>query len=330
MGSASNAQYILSCELETSRYFSVYESSTYRMIFYYFRDTLPGLTQAQDDGYGSQVSLSFYYDSAILPNGLRDNQWHFITLTVDYPSKKFSVDGYETQPSQGNYRDRFTSQVLLNRDGSIYSMPAPVLSKSPSLIESISCKVGGSACGNSFSLLGEMRLLTLTPALSTENHRCVASCNEYIEVDSSLPTQSEFHTFYDSVHKRLVFSSDTATSDSDYTQFIQSLIFHSNGFIPSIEQGESRRIELRISDGVDFGNTSQVTISGQSNQFDPILDVNGDQVSGIDWSVSFTEGQNSQVPIISDQAFFTDINSKVMQVTVTLTNNTYCLIFLRT
>ena len=80
---------------------------------------------------------------------------------------------------------------------------------------------------------------------------------------------------------------------------------------------------MRIQDGINFGNTTHVTISGQSNQFDPILDVNGDKVSGVDWLVSFTEGQTSQVPVISDQAFFIDqdINSTVVQVTVTLANN---------
>ena len=323
VGSASNAQYILGCELGTSRYFSMYDAGTARMILYYFRDTLPGLSQAQDDGYDSQVALSFYYDSAIFPNGLRDNQWHFVALTVDYPVVTFSIDGYELRPTRGNYRDRFTSQVLLNRDGSIYDMPAPILTKSASVIDSISCKLGGSARGNSFSLLGEMRQPTVTPVLSSENHRCIASCNEYIEASSSVSIVSQFQTFYNPVLRRLEFSSTTATSDSDYTLFVQSLIFYSNGFIPPEEQRESRRIDLRISDGVDFGNTAQVTITGRSNQFDPILDVNGDQVPGIDYSVTFTEGQVTEVPIISNQAFFMDqdIDPQVVEVRVTLTNN---------
>lgn len=169
----SNSQYILACELDRNRYFSLYDASADRLIFYYFRDSLPGFGQADDDGYTTQVALSYYYDSAVFPNGLRDNQWHFVTFTVNYPITILSIDGYEQQPTRGNYRNQFNSQILFNRDGSTYTMPAPILTKTANQIASLSCKIGGSQRGNSFSLNGEMRQFTLTDILSETDHRLV-------------------------------------------------------------------------------------------------------------------------------------------------------------
>ena len=324
VATGTNAQYILACDRGTSsRYFHIYETSTDRIILYYFRDTLDGVTQQNDDGYESQVALSFYYDRSIFQNGIRDNQWHFMTLTVDYPTVTFSFDGYELMPTRGNYRNQFNSQVLLNRDGSIYEMPARILTKSSSLINDISCRLGGSTRGNTFALGGEIRQPTVTNILSEADHRCLASCNEYIDVDPSVAIASSFQTFYNPVSRSFEFTSLTATDDSQYTLFLQGLVFYSNGFIPPEEEGESRRVQLQITDDIAVGNTAEITITGRSNQFNPILDVNGDQESGIDFSVDFVEGVDTEVPIVSDQAFIIDqdIDPQVVSMTVTLTNN---------
>ncbi len=321
----SDAQYIIACErgLSRSRYLHFYDVSAERFILYYFRDALDGLSPTADDGYESQVALSFYYDRTVFLNGLRDSTWHFMTLTVNYPTITFSLDGYELQPTRGNYRDQFNSQILLDRDGSIYEMPARILTKSSSLTDELLCKFGGSVRGNSFSLNAELRQPAMTDVFTSADYRCLASCNEYIDVDTSEAITSSFQTFYNPVQRTFEFSSVTATDDSDYTQFVQALIFISNGFIPPQEEGESRRVELSITDGVDFGNTAIVNIIGRSNQFDPILDVNGDQESGIDFSVDFVEGVDTQVPIISRLAFIVDqdIDPQVVSVTITLTNN---------
>ncbi len=323
VATGTNAQYILACDRGSTRYFHIYEPSTDRIILFYFRDTLDGVLPQDDDGRDSQVALSFYFDRSIFPNGLRDGQWHFMTLTVDYPTVTFSLDGYEVMPTRGNYRNQFDSQILLTRDGSIYDMPARILPKSSSLINDISCRLGGSTRGNTFALGGEIRQPTVTNILSQADHRCLASCNEYIDIDPSVAVSSSFQTFYNPVSRSLEFTSASATDDSQYTQFLQGLVFYSNGFIPPEEEGESRRVALQITDDIDVGNTAEITITGRSNQFNPILDVNGDQESGIDFSVDFVEGVDTEVPIVSDQAFIIDqdIDPQVVSVTVTLTNN---------
>ena len=59
-----------------------------------------------------------------------------------------------------------------------------------------------------------------------------------------------------------------------------------------------------------------------ANDFPTILDVNGDQIRGTDFCVNITEGQNPDVPLISDRAFFADqdLTPKVVQVRVSLTH----------
>ena len=270
----SAASYILACELGTNRYFSLYDASTTRMIWYYFRGTLPGVTS--DDGYNSQVTVSFYYDPAVFPNGLRDNQWHFITLTINYPSVSLSVDRRVYMPTQGNYRNQFDSSVILDRllDGTTYFMPAPILTKLATEIDQISCKLGGSARDNRFSLFGEIRQPMVTNILTDSEHRCIASCNEYLDVDLSFPITQSFQTFYDPVKRILEFNSPAG--DSQYSTFLKSLIFVTNGFIPPQEEGESRQIDIQIADEVGFGNIALVTIinitTESTNQQPPVCD----------------------------------------------------------
>lgn len=317
----SDSTYLLSCDLERNRYFSMYESSRSRLTLYYFRDSIPGFPN--DDGYNTQVALSFYYDTTAFPDGLRDSKWHFISLTVDFPTVYFSLDGHIMHPTQGNYVNEFGSRILLDRDGSMHDMPAPILTKTETQMNEIECKLGGSNRGTSFALFGMMRQPTVTNILTETDHRCIASCNEYLEVDSSFSVSPSFEIFYDPVQRQIEFSSQSDVSE--YSLLLQSLTFNSNGFIPPEEEEESRQINIQITDEVGVGNTALVTITGRSNQFDPILDVNGDQVSGIDFSITFREGEDIEVPVTADQAFFTDsdIDSRIHTVVIRLTNRQF-------
>ena len=65
-----------------------------------------------------------------------------------------------------------------------------------------------------------------------------------------------------------------------------------------------------------------VEIRGRSNQNDPVFDANGDQVADIGFSVTFTEGTDLEVAVISTRAFFSDsdVASSIERVNVTLLN----------
>ena len=78
----------------------------------------------------------------------------------------------------------------------------------------------------------------------------------------------------------------------------------------------------QIRDEVGFGTAVVVEIRGRSNQFDPVFDANGDQVEGIGFSVTFTEGTDQEVAIISTRAFFSDSDTvfSIERVSVTLLN----------
>ena len=244
LDTTSGAQYIYTFESGTQRYFTLFDNSGTRAIFYYFRDVLPGLSPNDDDGYISQVALSFYYDTAVFPRGLRDGQWHFITLNIDYPSVTFVVDGYEYRPTQGNYRDSFRTQVLLSRDGTFYNMPAPILTKSTAQINSIIGRIGGSARGNRFSVGGQLRQLSLTNLLTSQTFNCLASCNNRIYPSPAASVVSSFTTFYNPVSRVFTFSG--TLTPAVYTLFLQSLIYSSNGFLLPEESRESRIIRLQV------------------------------------------------------------------------------------
>ena len=244
LNSGSASQYILAFEFGTQRYFSLYDTSVTRLIFYYFRDTLPGVVPLDDDGYVSQVALSFYYDTAVFPSGLRDGRWHFVTLNIDYPSVTLVIDGYVYRPTRGNYRDSFRSTVNLPQDGTMYEMPAPILTKSTSQIDSIVGRIGGSARGDRFSMGGQMRQLSLTDIITTDTFNCLASCNNRIFPSPSFSVVSSFTTLYNPVARVLSFSG--SLTPAVYTQFMQSLVYSSNGRLPAEESGESRIIRLQV------------------------------------------------------------------------------------
>ena len=316
----SNSAYILSFELGRSRYFSLFEASPTTLVFYYFRDNIPDVTN--DDARNTQVALTFFYDQTILPLGLRDNQWHFVTFTVDFPAVILTVDGYEYRPTRGNYLDEFQSRVDLPQltDGTFHDMPAPILTKTQAQIDGISGKIGGTARGNRFSLDGEMRQLTLTNVLDTSTLNCIASCNSVIGIAPGATIPPSITTLYNPAARR--FSFRGAASPIQYTTLLQSLVYYSNGFLLPQEQGESRIIRISVQDEVDFGNIAQISVIGRSNQREPVFDANGDIVDGVDFEANFREGDVTQVSILSPQAFITDddIESRVEWVSVTIAN----------
>ena len=318
--SGSSSAYILAFELGRNRYFSLYEASQTTLVLYYFRDNIPGVTN--DDGRNTQVALTFFYDPAIFPVGLRDNQWHFITFTIDFPAAILTVDGYEYRPTRGNYRNQFQSRVDLLQltDGTYYNMPAPILTKTQAQIDGISGKIGGSARSNRFSLDGEIRQLTLTNVFDTSTLNCIASCNNRIGISPGATITSSITTLYNPSVRR--FSFRGSASPSQYTTLLQSLVYYSNGFLLPQEQGESRIIRISVQDEVDFGNIALISVIGRSNQRDPVFDANGDIVEGVDFQVNFREGDVTRVSILSPQAFITDddIESRVDWVSVAIVN----------
>ncbi len=317
--SSSNAAYIVSFEIGRSRYFSLLDSSPTILVLYYNRDALPGVTVPQDDGYNTQVALSFFYNTTQLPNGLRDNQWHFLAFTVNFPSVRLLVDNVEYRPTRGNYRNEFNSRIDLPQSSEPYDMPAPILTKSTDQINTIVSRIGGSNRGNQFSLFGEMRQLVISDILSEDLYVCLASCNNIIGVDpnASFPNIA---TSYNPVAR--IFDFTGTSNDVGYTDFLQSLIYYTNGFLQPEESGERRVVTLRINDELGLGNEARINLIGRSNQNDPVLDANGDLVSGLNLVVDFMEDVDREVEIFSARSFITDtdIDSVIVRVTVNLTN----------
>ena len=316
----SGASYILTFELGRDRYFSLLESSAQTLVLHYHRDNIPGTTS--DDGRNTRVALTFFYDPAVFPLGLRDNMWHFLALTVDFPSLILNVDGYQYRPTRGNYRNQFQSPVSLPHltDGTFHNMPAPVLTKTQAMIDDISGKIGGSARGDRFSLGGEIRQLTLSNTMDSSTFSCIASCNNRIGIATGATISSSISTVYNPVSRRFIFTG--SASPADYTTLLQSLVYYSNGYLLPQEEGETRVVNITISDEVTFGNVAQVSIIGRSNQRDPVIDTNGDIVDGVNFQVNFREGDVRQVSLLSPRAFITDedIDASVEWVAVTITN----------
>ena len=244
--SESRAAYIFSFQTGNGRYFSLYEVSKQRAIFYYFRDRI---AEPEDSGYETQVALSFYYDTDIFPDGLRDDEWHFIALSVDYPSITLTIDGYNLRPTQGNYYSVSNQQILLGQltDGTYYEMPAEILRKTEAQIDNINGYIGGSSRGNSYSLDGAIRQLILTDYLDTDAYSCLGACDVTIYSDGSV---SDFSTFFNPAKRSFEFSTSAEPNepigDAEYTEYMGTLLFSDNGFLQPEQQEESWMVSVQV------------------------------------------------------------------------------------
>jgi len=301
----------------------MFDRSSARLNVFYFRDVMDSFTSGNDDGYNSQVAFSYYYDHNIFPNGLRDSQWHFVALTVSYPHMTVTIDNVELRPTMGNYYNNIEQRVLLNQltDGSFYNMPAPLLTKSSDIINGIVGRVGGSARGIEYSLHGQMRQVVMSSATNSSSYVCLASCNNLIDLaPGSAANFSQFDVSYDPIRRIFRFSANT--NAAGYTNFLQSLVYFTNGYLSLQESGESLRINLNINDEEDAGNLAEINLMGRSNQNPPVLVASGISAADINYQVDFREDVDEQVPILAPQAFIVDpdIESVVHNITVTLVN----------
>ncbi len=320
---SSASSYLFSFEIGRQRYFSFYDRSNSRLNVFYYRDALDGFMPSTDDGYNTQVALSFYFDRIRFPNGLRDARWHFIALTVAYPTMIITIDNVELRPTMGNYFNNIEQQVLLNRltDGSYYNMPAPILTKTAAMISSIVGRVGGSSRNDQYSFHGQIRQMVVSPTIDNASYVCLASCNNIIGLSPEAAANfSQFQVSYDPIQR--VFSFDASTDAAGYTSFLQSVVYLTNGYLSPQESGQSLRINLNIRDEVGGGNQAEITLIGRSNQNPPVLVASGISVTDSNYQVDFREDVDEQVLILAPQSFIVDpdIESVVHNVTVTLQN----------
>ena len=244
-GSASS--YIFSYEINSEsydRYFSFFEA-TRRCQIFYNRDRIPGA--GVDEAVGSRVGLSFYYNTDHFPVGLSDGILHFVAITVNFPEITVTIDGIPHYPTQGHYFDDFDNRQDLDRltDGTFYEMPAPLRIKDASLISSIDARIGGSERGNRFALHGFIRQMTFTDLLTTAEQNCIATCGDLVLSDDS---NLGFTTTLNPVTRQLTFTG--SFSPEVYTFFLQSLVYSSDGSLPS-----------QVDPGVEEGREVRITVS---------------------------------------------------------------------
>ena len=72
----------------------------------------------------------------------------------------------------------------------------------------------------------------------------------------------------------------------------------------------------------ESGNIAQIDVYGRLTQFEPVLDLNGGEVDGIDYALTFREDQDSSLQIVDDDVFITDedIDPQIVSITVNITN----------
>jgi hypothetical protein len=203
-------------------------------------------------------------------------------------------------------------------------MPAPIIVKSQAQIDVLRGYIGGSSGrGEDFALHGAMRQLILTEPLSTNSYNCLGSCDVGIFSDSSV---SGFTTFYNPAKRLFEFRSSTdpdePPGDREYTEFMGTLVFSDSGFLPPEEQDESWRVSVQVFDEEGPGNFSEINIYGRLTQFRPVIDLNGREENGTNYTVSFREGEDMSVPIVDDGVFIADedIDFLIVSVTVSIAN----------
>ena len=257
----SNLVYPLSFERGTIRYFS-WLLREERLNLFYQRDRLDDLPDSQvDQGEDSRIGLSFYVNKDVFPKGtIRDGEWHFLKMDINYPSIVLYIDGYAHYANEGHYFNIENTRVGLPMDlNAAYEMPARILQKSDTLLSEIVGRLGGSSRTNhGYTVNGLIRLPYFTDLMNNSQYICLASCNDNLLPQNYAPgpnfdhintTINGFSVFYQPVSRNLYFSQADGTP-SDYTEFLQSLVYHTNGYLPAqIEEntGEGRHMEIKVS-----------------------------------------------------------------------------------
>ena len=233
------SSYLLTFEdTTTARYFHLYEKSTTRFTVYYARAAIPGAPT--DTSVGTEVEVDFIYNAAIHPNGLRDSLWHYITLSVNYPTMQFTLDGIVYNISEYLYTNQNGVRVPLSGVALGTTMPAPILNKSGQ--SGINVRIGGSSIRTpGYSLKGGIRQLYFTPLMNTSTYNCLASCNNQIYTDGRTP---QITTSYNPVSRTLSFNG--TSSPSVYTNILQSLVYVNNGYLTPQETGTIHIITLQV------------------------------------------------------------------------------------
>ena len=233
--------YLLAFEdTSTLRYFHFYEKSITRFAVFYARAALPGI--ASDNGIGTEVEVDFLYDPAIHPVGLRDNLWHYITISVNYPDMQFTLDGVVYSIGELSYYDQNRNRIPALGSGLLpgYKMPAPIMSKTGMPID---IHIGGSSVRTpaGYVLKGGIRQIYFTSLMPNATYTCLASCNNKIYSDGRVP---QIGTSYNPVTRTLSFSG--TYSPSLYTNFLQSLVYSDNGYLPPQETGSTRVVTIQV------------------------------------------------------------------------------------
>ena len=229
------SSYLLTFEdTTTARYFHLFDKSLTRFTVYYVRAAIPG---ASDKGMGSEVEVNFIYNAAIHPNGMRDSMWHYVTLSVNYPIMQLTLDGTVYNISEYSYTNQNGVKVPITNGT---TMPVPILNKSGQ--SGINVRIGGSSTRSpGYTLKGGIRQLYFTPLMNTATYNCLASCNNNISTDGRTP---QITTSYNPVSRTLFFNG--ASSPSEYTNFLQSLVYVDNGYLAPQETGSTRIITLQV------------------------------------------------------------------------------------
>ena len=237
----AGSAYILAFEDTTTlRYFHLFEQSLTRFVVFYVRAAIPG--SSYDNGAGTEVEVDFMYDATLSPNGLRDNMWHYITISVNYPVMQFTVDGVVYNIVAYSYYDQNRNKVPssgLVTPGTV--MPAPIMDKTGNAV--INVRIGGSSVRQTtgYVVKGSIRQMYFTSLMDSKTYSCLASCNNQIYSDGRVP---QISTSFNPVSRTLSFSG--TNSPSVYTSFLQSLVYADNGYLPPQETGSTRIVTLQV------------------------------------------------------------------------------------
>lgn len=262
-------QYVFSFDDPTEAEQRVYtwrlrDSPASRLTVFYKRARLDDIADPSqtDFGLNSRVGLSFYIRSEVIPSGnIFDSNWHFYKLDITYPSIKLYVDGYLHNVTEGHYHrvsgsTRNDREILL-RNGNFYDMPARIIQKDNSYKNRVIGRIGGTQhFVGSHNFYGDLRLLFMTSLMDNSQYTCIASCNNSLIPLGYIPSSNEFTTtigsftvFYQPVSRTLYFNNSNSPP-SEYTTFLQTLSYYTNGFLPAqtiADMGEGRRLELKVS-----------------------------------------------------------------------------------